>query len=53
MVWNLNVSAGLAFGAVRVGKLGSNDFEDFTAIGDSVNRASKLQAQASLGEIVL
>ncbi|MCH2390539.1 MAG: adenylate/guanylate cyclase domain-containing protein [Nitrospinales bacterium] len=49
----LKFSAGLAFGAVRVGKLGSNDIKDFTAIGDAVNRASRLQAQARPGEIVL
>ena len=53
MVWNLNFSAGLAFGPVRVGKLGSNDIKDFKAIGDAVNRASRLQAQARPGEIVL
>ena len=49
----LKFSAGLAFGAVRVDKLGSNDIKDFTAIGDAVNRASRLQAQARPGEIVL
>ena len=49
----LKFSAGLAFGAVRVGKLGSNDIKDFTAIGNAVNRSSRLQAQARPGEIVL
>ena len=49
----LKISAELAFGAVRTGKLGSNDIKDFTAIGDTVNRTSRLQAQARPGEIVL
>jgi len=49
----LKFSGGLASGAVRVGKLGSNDIKDFTVIGDAVNRASRLQAQARPGEIVL
>jgi len=50
---DLNFSAGLALGAVRVGKLGSKDIKDFTVIGDAVNRSARLQAQANPGEIVL
>jgi len=50
---DLKFSGGLATGAVRVGKLGSKDVNDFTAIGDAVNRAARLQAQARPGEIVL
>ena len=49
----LQCRAGVATGAVRVGRLGSTDVKDFTALGDAVNRAARLQAQARPGEVVV
>lgn len=42
-------NAGIAF----VGNVGSGSVLDFTALGDAVNVAARLQAQASPGEVVL
>jgi len=42
----LQVSIGIASGFARVGRLGSDDIKDYTAIGDVVNQAARLQAQA-------
>jgi class 3 adenylate cyclase len=49
----LQASIGMASGFARVGRLGSDDVKDYTAIGDAVNRAARLQAQARAGEIVV
>jgi adenylate cyclase len=49
----LELRAGVATGAVRIGALGSKDVRDFTVIGDAANRAARLQAQAEPGEIVI
>src|SRR5215470_18497244 len=49
----LHASIGIASGFARVGRLGSNDVKDYTAIGDAVNQAARLQAQARAGEIVV
>lgn len=49
----LQCRVGVATGAVRVGRLGSADVKDFTALGDAVNRAARLQAQAHPGEAVV
>lgn len=43
------VHAGLAF----VGNLGGSGLVDFTAIGDAVNTAARLQSHAAPGEVVL
>ncbi|MBI5649752.1 MAG: adenylate/guanylate cyclase domain-containing protein [Chloroflexi bacterium] len=45
----IGISAGLAY----VGNLGSDQVVDLTAIGDTVNVASRLQAGASAGEILI
>jgi len=45
----LPVGAGIATGAAVVGELGGK----LTAVGDTVNLASRLQAQAGPGEILL
>src|SRR5207244_7290932 len=37
----------------RVGRLGSDDIKDYTAIGDVVNQAARLQAQAGPTEILV
>lgn len=49
----LQCRAGVATGAVKVGHLGSIDVKDFTALGDAVNRAARLEAQAHPGEVAV
>src|SRR4030095_9309254 len=49
----LQASIGIASGFARVGRLGSDDIKDYTAIGDVVNQAARLQAQAGATEIVV
>jgi class 3 adenylate cyclase len=49
----LEVSIGVATGYARVGRLGSDDSKDFTAIGDVVNLAARLQGKASAGEVLI
>ena len=49
----LRASIGISTGYARVGRLGSDDVKDYTAIGDVVNQAARLQAQARAGEILL
>jgi class 3 adenylate cyclase len=49
----LNASIGIASGFARVGRLGSDDIKDYTAIGDVVNQAARLQAQAGSTEILV
>jgi len=49
----LRASIGIASGFARVGRLGSDDIKDYTAIGDAVNQAARLQAQARATEIVV
>lgn len=50
---SLQATVGIATGFARVGRLGSNDIKDYSAIGDVVNQAARLQAQARAGEIVV
>src|SRR5919106_1083337 len=49
----LQASIGIGSGFARVGRLGSDDIKDYTAIGDAVNQAARLQAQAGATEIVV
>jgi adenylate cyclase len=49
----VEVGIGLDFGEAFVGNIGERALFDFTAVGDVVNTASRLQAQAAGGEIVL
>lgn len=49
----LQASTGIATGHARVGKLGSDDSKDYTAIGDVVNLAARLQSKAGAGEILI
>jgi class 3 adenylate cyclase len=49
----LQASIGIASGFARVGRVGSDDIKDYTAIGDAVNQAARLQAQAAPGEILV
>jgi class 3 adenylate cyclase len=43
----------LDLGSAFVGNVGSGGVKDFTAIGDVVNTAARLQAAAASGEIVM
>lgn len=49
----LQASVGIATGHARVGRLGSDDSKDYTAIGDVVNLAARLQSKAGTGEILI
>lgn len=46
------MGVGLDFGEAFVGNIGERAVYDFTAVGDVVNTASRLQGQAAGGEIV-
>jgi class 3 adenylate cyclase len=50
---SLQASVGIATGHARVGRLGSEDNKDYTAIGDVVNLAARLQGKAGTGEILV
>jgi adenylate cyclase len=49
----VELGIGLDYGTAYVGNVGSGDVKDFTAIGDVVNTAARLQAAAASGEIVM
>lgn len=49
----VNIGIGLDFGTASVGNVGAGDVKDFTAIGDVVNTAARLQGVAAAGQIVL
>jgi adenylate cyclase len=49
----VRIGIGLDFGSAFVGNVGAGDVKDFTAIGDVVNTAARLQAAAASGEIVM
>ena len=49
----LPVGIGVHAGPAYVGKVGSGTVNDFTALGDTINVAARLQAEAVAGEIVI
>jgi adenylate cyclase len=49
----LPVGIGVHVGHAFVGKIGTQGINDFTALGDTVNTAARLQAEAAAGQIVL
>lgn len=49
----LALGIGLAHGPAYVGNIGTGDVKDFTALGDTVNIAARLQAAARAGQIVM
>jgi adenylate cyclase len=49
----LEVGIGLDFGEAFIGNIGDAAVRDFTAIGDVVNTASRLQAEANSGEVIV
>jgi len=50
---SLEVGIGLDFGEAFIGNIGDEAVRDFTAVGDVVNTASRLQAQAASGEVIV
>jgi len=49
----LPLGIGIHFGEAFVGKIGAGNVNDFTALGDTVNTAARLQSYAKAGEIVV
>ncbi len=49
----LPLGIGIDCGVAFVGNVGSGEVKDFTAIGDVVNTAARLQGQAGPGQIVM
>ena len=49
---SIDIGIGLDYGNAHVGNVGAGEVKDFTAIGDVVNTAARLQAAAAAGEIV-
>jgi PAS domain S-box-containing protein len=49
---DLGYGVGVHTGEAMVGNLGSDEYQNFTAIGDTVNVAARLQGQAKAGEVV-
>ena len=49
----LPLGIGMDFGVAFVGNVGAGEVKDFTAIGDVVNTAARLQAEAKPGQIVM
>ena len=49
----LPLGVGVHAGPAFVGKIGSSGVHDFTALGDTVNTAARLQALARAGEVVM
>ena len=49
----LDIGVGMNFGIASIGNIQKGGQKDFTAVGDVVNTASRLQATAGPGEIVL
>ena len=49
----VQIGIGLGYGKAYVGNVGAGEVKDFTAIGDVVNTASRLQSAAASGEIVM
>src|SRR5439155_23354303 len=50
---SLPATVGTATGYARVGRLESEDNKDYTAIGDVVNLAARLQGKAGAGDILI
>jgi adenylate cyclase len=49
----LQLGVGLDIGRAYVGNVGSGEVKDFTALGDVVNTAARLQSSANAGHIVI
>lgn len=51
--WEVSFAVGIHVGTAVVGSFGSPTRKDYTAIGDTVNTASRLEAQAPAGQIYI
>lgn len=49
----LGVGIGIATGTALATNMGSTHCDDYTMVGDSINIASRLQAQAAAGEVLV
>jgi adenylate cyclase len=49
----LRLGVGIDVGRAFVGNVGSGEVKDFTAIGDVVNTAARLQSAAEAGQVVI
>ncbi|MBI4277067.1 MAG: adenylate/guanylate cyclase domain-containing protein, partial [Armatimonadetes bacterium] len=49
----VSIGVGISTGYAAVGTVGSTDPKDYTAIGDVVNIAARLQGEAQAGEILV
>ncbi len=49
----LDVGAGADWGLAFVGNVGEEEVKDFTALGDVVNTAARLQSQANPGQLIV
>jgi adenylate cyclase len=49
----LHIGVGVHHGTAYVGNVGSEDIVDFTALGDAVNTAARLQGVAQSGEVAM
>jgi adenylate cyclase len=49
----LDIGVGLDYGRAFVGNVGAGEVKDFTAIGDVINTAARLQGVATAGQAVL
>lgn len=49
----VDLGVGLDYGIAHVGNVGAGEVKDFTAVGDVVNTAARLQAAAGGGEILI
>lgn len=50
---SFEIGIGLDFGEAFIGNIGDEAVRDFTAVGDVINTASRLQGQAASGEIIV
>lgn len=51
--YRLGVAVGIHFGDVVLGLVGSEERLDYTAIGDSVNTAKRIQENAAAGQVLI
>jgi adenylate cyclase len=51
--WKVEVGMGLHTGEATIGYIGSNKRSEYTAIGDTVNTASRLQSSTAGGQILI